>query len=166
MLTDFQVVPGIINAQDFNRVFRTCKLWEWRETDKLLWYEQQLLIMTQTPQTPFNGMKTLLRQPSAVSMASSAYPVSPSNLFSSHDMVRVTSYLLTITTLAEMCLQPPMSPLSIDDAFGPSSSATPRGHLPGAGSSPIKGGNDLGSPTTEDPFDFKATVGNLSLSLW
>jgi hypothetical protein len=162
MLTDFQVVPGIINAQDFNRVFRTCKLWEWRETDKLLWYEQQLQTMSQTPQTPFNGMKTLQRPPSSVSMASSVYPVSPSNLFSSHDMVTIIQ--LTICYSTECFYQPSMSPLSIDDAFGPSSLATPRGQHAG-GPSPLKGG-DLNSPGTEDPYDFKATVGNLSLSLW
>src|SRR4051812_21147678 len=93
MLVDFQVVPGIINAQDFNRLFRTCKLWEWRETDKLMWYEQQVLQLQvqMNPQSPFSGMKTLMRQPSNVSMSSSSvYPVSPSasNLFTNNfDMV-------------------------------------------------------------------------------
>lgn len=63
-----------------------------------------------------------------------------------------------------------MSPLSVDETFAPpalTSGFSSSFRAPQGGVSPVKAsGGEVGSPHTEDPYDFKATVGNLSLSLW
>lgn len=36
MLQDFEVLPQLIDVQSFNRLFRSCKLWEWDLADCLI----------------------------------------------------------------------------------------------------------------------------------